>query len=87
MSGRKKEASTRRNESDKDSFRQRTAEGKIDITNVTPAYIEKIRVKHWSGCSKLAFRANYIAIASALRMESDVAGQQSACKYNSASLV
>ena len=78
---------SRWNESDKDSFRQRAAEGKIDITNITPAYIEKIRVKHWSGCSKLAFRTNYRAIASTLRTENDVAGQRSACKYNSASLV
>ena len=81
MSGRKKETSARWNESDKDSFRQRAAEGKIDITNVTPAYIEKIRVKHWSGCSKLAFCTNYRAIASALCTENNVAGQRSACKY------
>ena len=81
MSGRKKETSARWNEADKDSFRQRAAEGKIDITNVTPAYIETIRVKYWSGCSKIAFRTNYRSIASALRTENDVAGQRSACKF------
>ena len=76
MSGSKKETSARWNEANKDSFLQRAAEEKIDITNVTPPYIEKICIRHWSGCSKLAFHTNYRAIASALHTENDIAVQK-----------
>ena len=62
--------------SDTAKFKTQVKEGKIDINNITPDFIEAVRVNHgWEPRSKLNFRDNYKRIVNLLRIKRDLQGR------------
>ena len=62
--------------SDTAKFKTQVKEGKIDIDNIDPKFIEKVRVNHgWEPRSKLNFRDNYKRIVNLIRIKRDLKGR------------
>jgi len=63
-------------DSDTAKFKTQVKEGKIDIDNIDPKFIEKVRVNHgWEPRSKLNFRDNYKRIVNLIRIKRDLKGR------------
>ena len=63
-------------DSDTAKFKTQVKEGKIDIDNIDPKFIEKVRVNHgWEPRSKLNFRDNYKRIVNLIRIKRDLQGR------------
>jgi hypothetical protein len=70
------EKTKRWNGSDTAKFKKQVKEGKIDIDNITPAFIESVRVNHgWEPRSKENFRDNYKRIVNLIRIKRDLKGR------------
>ena len=69
------EKTKRWNKADHEKFRRLVQKGKIDIDNITPAFIDKIRTKHgWDIRTVHNFRANYKKCVNTLRVARDLKG-------------
>lgn len=63
-------------DSDTAKFKTQVKEGKIDIDNIDPKFIESVRVNHgWEPRSKLNFRDNYKRIVNLIRIKQDLKGR------------
>ena len=61
------------NTADQKKFRCLVRKGKIDIDNITPAFIDKIRTKHgWDNRTVHNFRANSKKCVNILRLARDL---------------
>jgi hypothetical protein len=73
---RSKERTARWNESDDAKFQKLVKKGRIDIDDITPAFIKSIRTSspQWENCSAKNFRTNYRRVANTLWLARNLDG-------------
>jgi len=76
------EKTARWNESDDAKFRSQVLSGIINIDDITPPFIENVRVNHgWEIRTRDNFRQNYRRVANTLRLARDLNGAKNPSEY------